>query len=145
MMEIFCCSVRAEGRHFMKLHTFATTAKEYWEISQHIFSSFVSFPRFPGGNPNKYTSDNDLYESWTFLEVVLCLLASDCRSSKLGNNDFFLLVDMVIERGRAENNGLITFVWPDCVGVWHACAYARACVSFAECERVINCERSHFY
>lgn len=100
MMEIFCCSVRAEGRHFKKLHTFATTVKEYWEISQHIFSSFVSFPRFPGGNPNKSTSDNDLYESWTFLEVALCLLASDCRSSKLGNKDFFLLVDMVIERGQ---------------------------------------------
>jgi hypothetical protein len=63
--------------------------KEYWEISQHIFSSFISFPRFPGGNWNKSTSDNDLYESWTFLEVVLCLLVSDCRSSNLGNSDFF--------------------------------------------------------
>ena len=72
------------------------------------FSSIVILLGFLGGNSNKSNSDKDLHKSHTFLEVTLYLLVLDCRSSKLGNNDFFLLglADIVFKGDAADDEAL---------------------------------------
>lgn len=90
MIAILYCCVRTGGSDLRQLNSLAMVEKEYREISQHNFWSVVIFSSFALGKVKRSTSDKDLNDSWTFLEDVLCLFASDSSSSNRGSNLFFL-------------------------------------------------------